>query len=106
MKWKDFLTLAERAVELTGAPDGNPDMKIAFVGYEANMNATRAVSREVAYIAAPASFPMATVPGAPQPEGAPPAKGPFEEIPATIAVQPKILLIELFPEGPVRGIAK
>jgi hypothetical protein len=105
VKWKEFVALGQRAVELTGDPDGNPEMKIGFLGYEANMNATRAVSREVAFIAAPASLPFAKVPGAPQPEGALPAK-PFEEIPATIAVQSKMLLIELFPQGPVKGIAK
>lgn len=106
MKWKEFVALGQTAVDLTGDPDGNPEMKIAFLGYEANMNATRAVSREVAFIAAPASLPFASVPGAPQPEGASSAPKPFEEIPATIAVQAKMLLIELFPQGPVKGMAK
>lgn len=97
MKWKEFVALGQRAVDLTGAPDGNPEMKIAFLGHEAKMNATRAVSREVVFVAASASLPLAPVPGAPQPAGAPP-RTPFEEIPATIAVQAKMLLIELFPE--------
>jgi len=106
VKWKEFLALAEQAVELTGDPAGNPEMKIAFLGTEANMNATRAVSREVAFIAAPASLPFAQVQGAPKPEGQSPTANQFDEIPATIAVQPKMLLIELFPQGPVKGTAK
>jgi hypothetical protein len=98
------LRFSVRAVDRLADP--NPEIKIGFLGMEANMNATRAVSREVAYVAAPASFPFAAVPGAPQPGGAPKTQNPLEEIPATIAVQSKMLLIELFPQGPVKGIAK
>lgn len=98
MKWKEFVALGQRAVDLMNDPDGNPDVAMSIMGHRIDMQKTRASKREVAYIAAGGQYAPAAIPGVPQAE-APGTPNPLEYISATIGVQPPMLLIELFPAG-------